>query len=727
MSVLAPFFLLGGLAVGLPILAHLIRRRPRGEHAFSSLMFLRASPPRLTRRSRLDQWPLLLVRSLAIVMLATAFARPFLRSTSRLDSDSLGRRIVVLADTSASMRRGDIWAQAGSVVEAVAGELHPDDEVALVSFDNEPELLLSFAASGRRDAAQRDEMLVSRFRELTPTWFATDLGKALSFAAELAATYEPESSGDDGTDGDAGQVILISDLQAGSQTESLQSFAWPESMRLDVRRVRPNETTNATLQILATPSADQEETDRVRVRVTNSGESARGQFKVAWADETGSAGNGLRLPVQVPPGQSRVVRMPPPTPGDRSLVLFGDDHAFDNVCYFVRPEPRPQTVPYLGPGGEQLPAADDGESSAEADATAAAGNEGVGSGEPSRSLFYYLRQAPLGDRHREVTVERMSADELTAGLEPRRDPLVVIAEPTGEDTAQRLRRYVASGGEVLLVLTDSMSSVDATETLRGLGADRQVEVSEADIEDYAMWSQIDFGHRLFAAMADPQFNDFTKIRFWSHREIENLGGDWRVPARFDDGAPAVVEKTIGDGRLTVLASGWHPEESQLALSTKFLPLLMSFFEPRSTSAYASTSLGGELEFEPSAGVRIRTPVGESVSVEAASDLEVVDRPGIYAWIDGESTQPFAVNLGETESRTEPMGEEALERFGVLLGETPPPAVRTARARQMRDVELESQQKLWQWLLLGALVLLGIESWMGGWLTGRGPSEPAASG
>jgi hypothetical protein len=46
---------------------------------------------------------------------------------------------------------------------------------------------------------------------------------------------------------------------------------------------------------------------------------------------------------------------------------------------------------------------------------------------------------------------------------------------------------------------------------------------------------------------------------------------------------------------------------------------------------------------------------------------------------------------------------------------------------MRDVELESQQKLWQWLLLGALVLLGIESWMSGWLTGRGASEPVATG
>ena len=54
MSFLAPLFALGIGAVTLPILLHLIRRTPRGRHEFSSLMFLSPSPPRLTRRSRLD-------------------------------------------------------------------------------------------------------------------------------------------------------------------------------------------------------------------------------------------------------------------------------------------------------------------------------------------------------------------------------------------------------------------------------------------------------------------------------------------------------------------------------------------------------------------------------------------------------------------------------------------------------------------------------------------------
>ena len=65
MSFLAPLYIAGMLAVSLPIVFHLIRRTPQGRQVFSSLMFLSPSPPRLTRRSRLDNILLLILRGLA--------------------------------------------------------------------------------------------------------------------------------------------------------------------------------------------------------------------------------------------------------------------------------------------------------------------------------------------------------------------------------------------------------------------------------------------------------------------------------------------------------------------------------------------------------------------------------------------------------------------------------------------------------------------------------------
>lgn len=77
MGFLTPLYIAGLAALALPLLFHLIRRIPRGEVPFSSLMFLTPTPPRITRRSRLDQLVLLALRALALALVALAFSRPF--------------------------------------------------------------------------------------------------------------------------------------------------------------------------------------------------------------------------------------------------------------------------------------------------------------------------------------------------------------------------------------------------------------------------------------------------------------------------------------------------------------------------------------------------------------------------------------------------------------------------------------------------------------------------
>ena len=62
MSFLAPLFVLGALAIAAPILFHLIRRTSKEKIPFSSLMFLQPTPPRVTKKSRLENILLLLLR-----------------------------------------------------------------------------------------------------------------------------------------------------------------------------------------------------------------------------------------------------------------------------------------------------------------------------------------------------------------------------------------------------------------------------------------------------------------------------------------------------------------------------------------------------------------------------------------------------------------------------------------------------------------------------------------
>ena len=66
MNFLAPLFLLGGLAIAGPIIYHLVRRTTRDKTLFSSLMFLLPSPPRLSKRHRLEHILLLILRCAAL-------------------------------------------------------------------------------------------------------------------------------------------------------------------------------------------------------------------------------------------------------------------------------------------------------------------------------------------------------------------------------------------------------------------------------------------------------------------------------------------------------------------------------------------------------------------------------------------------------------------------------------------------------------------------------------
>lgn len=726
MSLLAPLYFLGALAVGLPVLFHLIRRRPRGEISFSSLMFLRASPPRLTKRSRLDNWLLLLIRALALILLAAAFARPFVRASAQRDSGLGGRRTVLLVDTSASMRRGDLWRQAAERAATVLDDLQPGDELAVVAFADQPETLVSFEQASRLDVAQLRELVESELAEVSPSWQATDLGRAIAFAADLAVTYEADDTAEVARGGqaesptrakvtaaDPAQLVLISDLQAGSEIESLQGFPWPDHLQLDLRRVTPARHTNAWAQRLAASqrgdgseapergdgSEASKRGDRVRVRVSNSSDASASQFRLAWGDPQGRAEQSSGLPASVPPGQSRVIRLESPTPQHGALVVTGDDFAFDNTRYFVSPQPRSVSLIYLGPEAS----------------------------EPRESLLYYLQRVPLSDNRLDVTIEAASSDAVASALDPEQVPLVVLAQSVSSDVAEQLNQYIAAGGRVLYVLASSQAS-DATEqTLQSLSGDGQLSVEEAHIDDYAMLSRIDFQHPLFAAMRDPQFSDFTKIRFWAHRDVSGLSDAWHRVAAFDDAQPALLERSLGDGTLWVLTAGWQPTSSQLALSSKFPPLMLGFLDLATgrEEGFEEYVVGDPIEIEPSPGAKIARIGGEPFAYEAPEDAERIDRPGVYEWTDGEQSRSFAVNLHPAESRTEPLSSDQLEGYGVVLGKPLTHAQRQAQQRQARDLELENRQKLWQWLLAAALGLLALETWLGGWLSRRQLNQPAA--
>ncbi len=76
MSFLYPAFLLGAIAIAIPIVLHLLRRDVAPEVPFTAVRLLRRSPIQRSRRRRLQDLLLLAARVAALLLLAAAFARP---------------------------------------------------------------------------------------------------------------------------------------------------------------------------------------------------------------------------------------------------------------------------------------------------------------------------------------------------------------------------------------------------------------------------------------------------------------------------------------------------------------------------------------------------------------------------------------------------------------------------------------------------------------------------
>ncbi|MBA7691043.1 hypothetical protein ES703_99581 [subsurface metagenome] len=647
----------------------------------------------------------------------------------------LGRRIVLLVDTSASMRRAGMWDQAINETQSVLEDVSQADRVCVMSFNQSTKTLIGFEQWGALDPSRRASIVVENISKLSPGWALTNLGHALVSAAEA---IEDDEVNDGQQTTAMRRVVLISDLQEGSNLEAMHAYEWPEEMELVVKLVPSQGTTNAALQLVTDRSGlgGSADDSPLGIRITNSSDATAERFQLNWADETAASTSSRAVDVYVPPGHSIVVRAPARADGSeaRKLILTGDDHDFDNTLYLA---------PYLQQEVNILY---------------------IGSDNPNdfRGMLYYVRRAFGATGALKPRVISRPGNKTIAETDIETAHLIITADAVNQANLVSLRRYLESGRTLLLV----MKSIDEAKTVAGLAGIARatpwtrsdpplagIESEEADVDRYAMLGRIEFEHPLLGPFSEPRFGDFTQIHFWKYRRI-NIGDlpDVRVLARFDSGDPAWIELPVGKGSLLVFTCGWHPSDSQLALSSKFVPLLYSILEYGGvrTGQQSQYFVGDHIPIPHSikaggsraVNLQIRKPNDSLISIDAGQQVFTqTDLPGIYAIessvgnppsrsdiaASAESAQLFAVNLPAKECQTAAMPIEDLERFGVLFKQ--PSSVAVERTEQVRRhsslAGLEYEQKVWRWVFIALLAVSLIEIWLAGWLT-RTPSNKASA-
>lgn len=175
MNWLLPGFLAGSLLVGLPIALHFLRSKPKTEVRFPSLRFLGESALRDTRKHRLRRWLTLALRTLVILLLAGAFARPFWKNKQAEHQTAL----LVAIDNSMSMQTGQRWEKLRQQALASLDQLAPGDQAGLLMINPAPRWLIPMTADL---AAVRTAL-----QEMKPGFETTRYPAAMRLAGEALA------------------------------------------------------------------------------------------------------------------------------------------------------------------------------------------------------------------------------------------------------------------------------------------------------------------------------------------------------------------------------------------------------------------------------------------------------------------------------------------------------------------------------------------------------------
>ena len=708
MSLLSPLYLLGLAAIGLPILLHLVRQKSQQRIPFSAVQFLPAAPARLDRRRHLEHWLLLAMRAAVLALLAIAFARPVLRTVSAVPGGETRPELVcVLLDTSASMHREDFWQQTLTAVESVVKSAKPRDVVSVATFDSAVRLVLPLSEADGLTSSQRWDRVQARLGESVPGWNATHLAEALLSVADRLTTFRPR-------EGDASEyvrkVIVISDLQSGSRLTELAQQAWPDDVLVELQPVQTSHPTNASVQIVESSGWSAGSAEPIRVRVTNSSDAQRTRFQLWWADIAPTDAAAEAVTIVVPPGEVRMASLPslPESVVSAQLVLEGDDREFDNHAYLTAFVPEAVTV---GIFGSDLP-------------------------DDPNGLLYFLQRAFPPSYRRNVTVSSNALELHSETIPANRSGGVlgpnglVILGSDAWNFADRMtvQSWLQAGGTVLLPLSSEVKLADVMALVGKSASSEMVHPEEViEVDQPVIFSEIDFSHRLLSAFTEARFADFTRIQVWRHRRVSpEMFPGARVLASFDDGDAALVEIPVGQGRLHLWTTTWSRDDSQLALSSKFVPILDRLLDSarQNTDSARSFAVGERIPLPRGWGsldhAVVAGPSGEEVDVDAGdsggSASFVADRPGVYTLASrggstaGPRTRYWAVNLAAEEGRTGPLDRSVLQTAGVsLAGGQETVAADKAAGRQRHLAELEQEQKLWRWCLLSALLLIIFET------------------
>jgi hypothetical protein len=689
MGFLVPAFLGALGALSIPVLIHMINRERKVVVEFPSLMFIHKIPYRSVRRQKIRHLLLLILRCLALAVIVAAFARPFFATKKEAIASGVGAREIVIAiDQSYSMAYGDRWKRAQDAARKVVSGISGNDRVTIILFAAQPSLRNEPTADKGRLEAEIARAKVTA--EGTRFVSAIKLGGTVLDASPLPRK----------------ELILISDYQRAGWAKREEVLLPPGVV---LKPVDIGEKTSSDAAVVSVTAKRDDDSARAHVRVsariTNIGAKERTTDAVLEIGGRVTESKRITIPAK---GATQVAFAPVgvPTSATRGIVRIGADSLPpDDKFHFTVAPNEEISVLIVEPA----------------------------SARPNLSLF--VRKALELSERPKFKVDVKGDDELK-GTDFDNRSLVILNEatpPTGALGA-RLRDMVNAGTGVLVVagLNDMERWPAEWRTYAPVTFGAVIDRSS---ETNATIGKVDYSNPVFEIFSAPRSGDFSSARVFKYKAIvPKSDSGVSLIARFDDGAPAMVEGTKGAGKIVVWATTLDDEWTDLPQQGPvFVPFahqvgrhIGRFTDPRQfftvgdaldLSRHAELTeplLGkGARPATDSGELVLQTPAGDKVqvSVKGTNRLARLGESGFYE-LRGPKTpvgggRPIAVNVDASEADLTHLDPAELVAAATKATGNKGKADESVGTPE----EQERRQTVWWYLLLAALFVLAVETVM----------------
>jgi hypothetical protein len=625
MSFLNPYLLFGSLALAIPVLIHLVRREKSEIVLFSSLMFLLKVPKRSIRQQKIKNLLLMALRLLILALLVGGFARPyFTQPATPVANANANRGVVLLLDTSYSMRYGTNFDKLKAEARSRIDSLSATDRMVLIAF-NENATVLSQPTSDKNT-------LRSTLDTLEPSFQATRYYEAFVLADRVLGQFG----------GDKKELVVISDFQRNGWNRSSRESVIGNDVKVESVNLAVKDWINVGIDsvLLDETSFNRMYMGRLVARIHNH-----------------SKDKPIQVPVTISLNEKEV--------GRKNVTVSANSTAIAEFTGFELP---------LGfsKGRIRIEAQDplmvDNDFSFAIELREKLSVLIVDAGKARQSL--YLRQAYTSTDELPFGVTTMTASALSADELAKHDVVVINDVPRLTDSVRAKMDELRKTGKGQLIILGENAEIDWWSNYAKLPVKpvRRIFVPKDRGRPSLSLTTYDQNHPIFSPFKTSTRVALNSAQFWAYMNVEARPGA-TVLAKYEDGSPVIVESSKDDHGLIVFNSTvdglrWN----DLPVKPSFLPLFHEIvrYLTRYNESKGWYSLGEAIQItaglenvdaaviEPN---KERRPLGSLAAGQAK--FFTPEMPGFHEIRVGPDTRLVAVNPPAAEGNLDSMPAEDL--------------------------------------------------------------------